>query len=214
MSTDPESLLNTLAPTSAQPRPAGKLHAQRHADDYSTPPHYATRIRAALGGHIGCDPASSGKEDNNVIRAKVYYTHDENGLDPRRGWLSPVYLNPPSVNRDEFLRRAAVEAARGVEMVVCLNLKHLCAAYAQPLVCQAAALHIPRGRPAFLHGRTRQRSESPTDGRAFLYCGPQPQRFITEFAKDVGWTALVYQTIITPLKVQAEVKNGCLLQRD
>lgn len=207
MTTDPESLLNLLAPTAAGPRPTGKLHAQRHADDYSTPPHYAERVRAALGC-VACDPASGGAADNMVIRADVFYTHQQNGLDMRRPWTSPVYLNPPSVNRDEFLNRALREISRGCEMVVCLNLKHLSAAYAQPLVCLASALHVPRGRPAFLHGETRQRSESPTDGRVFLYFGSNPQRFITEFSKDVGWTALVFPTDPIRRKVQAEV--ACL----
>jgi hypothetical protein len=205
MTQDPESLLNLLAPVSADPRPNGKLHAQRHADDYSTPPHYADHVRAALG-YVACDPASGGDADNAVVRADIFYTYEDNGLDVRRPWISPVYLNPPSARRDEFLERAAREVRRGCEMVVCLNTKHLCAAYAQPLVCLASALHIPRGRPAFLHGETRQRSDSPTDGRAFLYCGPRPEKFVAAFGDDAGWTALVYPATAAPrTRPQAEV---------
>jgi len=186
---DTGSLLDLVAPDEATTRDAGKLHVQRAHDDYSTPPHYAERIRAALGGTIGCDPASS-DVDNLTIQARTYWTHDRSGLDQRHAWRSPVYLLPPSVNRDEFLARTAREAAAGAEIIVRLNLKHLCAGYAQTLLPYVSAMHVPRGRPAFLHPVTRARSESPTDGRAFLYVGSSPSRFVEEFRKDVGWTML------------------------
>lgn len=188
MSTDDTiSLLDSLGPAAAGAREAGKLHAQRAHDDYSTPEHYVELVRAALGGRIGCDPASSAA-DNVVICAEVHWHADDSGL--AHEWPGPVYLNPPSARRDEFLARAAHEAAAGCEIVVCLNLKHLCAGYTQALLPHVAAMHVPRGRPAFVHPVTRARSESPTDGRAFLYCGAHPERFCAAFATDKGWTAL------------------------
>lgn len=183
---DLATIFDSIAPDAADPHAAGKIHSQRGHDDYSTPEHYVDMIRRALGGKIACDPAST-DDDNTIIRASVWYTHENSGLVANE-WPSPFYLNPPSVRRDEFLARAAREAGAGAECVVCLNLKHLCAVYAQNLLRHVAAAHIPRGRPAFVHPTTRERSESPTDGRVFLYVGKHAARFVDVFNEDAGWT--------------------------
>ena len=193
---DTLSLLDSIGP-SALGSQEGNLYTKRTYDDYSTPDHYVTLVRHALGKHIACDPASS-DADNEHIRAEVYYTAERSGL--VGDWPSPVYLNPPSARRDEFLSRGAAEAERGAEMVVHLNLKHLCAAYAQPLLAHVRAVHIPRGRPAFLHPATRERGESPTDGHAFLYVGPNAKRFLLVFGKDAGWTFAVTPALVPKRK--------------
>jgi hypothetical protein len=186
MTNDLTTIFDTISPDEADPHQSGKLHAQRAHDDYSTSEFYIKRVRRVFGGSIACDPASS-DADNVVIRALIYYTHENSGL-AAEAWSSPWYLNPPSIRRDEFLARAAQEARQGGEAIICLNLKHLCAGYTQYLLPHVAAVHIPRGRPAFVHPTTRERSESPTDGRAFLYVGKNPQRFIEVFRCDAGWT--------------------------
>ncbi len=204
---DIASLFDQIAAAETKAKPAVNLNADPRSYDgnYSTPAHYIDCIRAALS-EIACDPASS-DADNAIVKATVYYTHERGGL-AAESWPSPFYLNPPSARRDEFLERAAREAAAGAEAVVCLNLKHLCTAYAKPLLRHVTAVHIPLGRPAFVHPATRERSESPTDGRAFLYCGRRPHRFVEAFGQDAGWTFLCYPYIATVGKVQAEISSS------
>lgn len=200
--TDVASLLDSIAP-GALGSQEGNIYTKRSYDDYSTPNHYISLVWRALGKRIACDPASS-DADNEFIRAEVYYTAERSGL--VGAWPSPIYLNPPSARRDEFLARGAAEAESGAELVVHLNLKHLCATYAQPLLAHVRGVHIPRGRPAFLHPATRQRGESPTDGHAFLYVGPNVKRFIVAFGKDVGWTfALVPNATLKRKIIRATV---------
>ena len=95
---DPASLFDLVAPLAADPRLSEVAYISRGHDDYSTPPHYIERCRAALGGSIACDPASS-DADNRVVRAASYYTHSRSGLDPAAIWASPVFLNPPASRR-------------------------------------------------------------------------------------------------------------------
>lgn len=70
------------------------------------------------------------------------------------------------------------------------------------------AVHVPLGRPAFVHPATRERSESPTDGRAFLYCDRRPHRFVEAFGQDAGWTFLCYPHVAKINKVQAEIVDA------
>ena len=138
-------------------------------------------MREALGG-IGCDPAST-DEANQTIRATIHYTPENSGL--RHPWSDRIYLNPSSANREEFLLRMADEIRQGTvrSAIICLNTKHLCNGYTQKLLHYVTAVHIPRGRPAFLH--EGQRTESPTDGRVFLYIGSDTDTFVQVFGRNV-----------------------------
>ncbi len=201
---DSLTLFDLIAPKEAGVKASGKLHSQRGHDDYSTTDHYLDKVREVFGGRIGCDPASS-DIDNESVRAEVYYTHERSGLAAEE-WPSPIFLNPPSIRRDEFLARTAIEAASGAEIIVCLNLKHLCTEYSQAMLTHVRAVHIPKGRPPFLHPTTRERTESPTDGRAFLYVGPNVERFLCVFGKDTGWTfAVTPAPVVKRKNIKAEI---------
>jgi hypothetical protein len=117
MKTNP---LDLLVPTEAEPILQGKIHTQRGNDDYMTTPHYIKLVRAVLGGTIGCDPATT-DIINEYIKADIWFTPERSGLS-ETPWADGVYLNPPSVNREEFLKRAGRELAYGTvtEMIVCI----------------------------------------------------------------------------------------------
>ena len=201
---DTPSLLDSIAPEYAEQKLTGKHHSQRAHDDYSTPEHYIKMVRRVFGRRIGCDPASS-DIDNKTIDAEVYYTHERSGIVAEQ-WPSPIFLNPPSIRRKEFLERTAHEAARGAEIIVCLNLKHLCNEYTQPLLNYVRAAHMPKGRPPFLHPETRERNESPTDGRIFLYIGDNAKKFVSIFSKDVGWTFNVIPAVKQQKRLKVEIR--------
>jgi len=60
-------------------------------NEWYTPQHIVEKARQVMG-EIHCDPASS-KQANETIKAKTYYTKDDNGL--KKKWEKTVWMNPP-----------------------------------------------------------------------------------------------------------------------
>jgi len=58
----------------------------------NTPPEILELVRKVFHGRIDCDPASNAAAQRNV-RAKVYYTIDDDGL--KHSWPGFVFVNPP-----------------------------------------------------------------------------------------------------------------------
>ena len=63
------------------------------SSEHYTPPELIESARQVMGS-IDLDPASS-PIANSVIKAKVFYTKETNGLDLTNSWEGNVYLNPP-----------------------------------------------------------------------------------------------------------------------
>jgi phage N-6-adenine-methyltransferase len=69
-----------------------KKHKLRcYNGEFYTPKEYIHAVRKVMGS-IDCDPASSDIA-NKAIKAKTYYTIDDDGL--KQQWHGNVYLNPP-----------------------------------------------------------------------------------------------------------------------
>ena len=147
----------------------------RTGDDYYTPDEYMECIRAALGGHIDLDPASH-VVANRVVKAKRFYTKDQNGL--LQPWAGRVYLNPPFSSWPEWVPKVLSEVASGsVQEIVCLGaIRTITAQYFQPLLDRNDAFCIIRGRRGFWGIQTE--NDSPTDGHFLIYIGPNVDRFL------------------------------------
>lgn len=173
---------------------ARKQYLERHHDDYITPKEYALLVRSAFGRAPELDPASSAVA-NRMVGAKNFYTPQVNGLDLKNPWYGPLFLNPPATNRKLFITRLANELTSGAvtEAIVVLGDKDQSARYVQDnLKDHVTAIYTTLGRPAFDHmvkTTDDHRSESPTNGRMFLYAGSNVDRFVEAFAEDVplGW---------------------------
>jgi len=70
-------------------------------DEWWTPQWLVDASRSAMGGLIHLDPASTAAA-NERIKARVFYTREDNGLSRR--WYGNVFLNPPSKRGDPLAR--------------------------------------------------------------------------------------------------------------
>lgn len=144
-----------------------------------TPAEYVEAARDALGA-IDLDPASSA-EANETVQAARYYTALEDGLE--QPWSGRVWLNPPygRSHHAAFATRLVEEYRAGhvTAGIILLNAYGFDAAWFQPLW---------DGQLCFTDHRIRFYGGGPTFGSLFVYLGPDPDRFSTEFT---GFGAVV-----------------------
>lgn len=146
--------------------------------EWYTPKEWIERARKAMG-RIDCDPASSSFAQK-VVKAKTYYTVDDNGLECE--WYGNVWLNPPYkhpevshfVNElcDEFEAKRVKQAILLVNNVTDTKWFHRC------MKLGYAAFTI--GRIAFYNADGE--SSAPTNGQVFFYFGARKQQFCDAFS--------------------------------
>jgi phage N-6-adenine-methyltransferase len=148
--------------------------------EWYTPSQYIDMVRRVLST-IDLDPASHAKAQE-TIRATRFYTRTENGL--QRDWHGRVFLNPPYA-RDLialFMHKLVAEVAAGrtTEAIVLVNA-YTDTLWFATIWCATTLVCFTTGRIGFID-QDGQPVESPTTGNAFIYIGPNEQRFITVFA--------------------------------
>lgn len=89
-------LLQADAPVSYFETPMGQAVGvtifSHESVEYYTPMEYIEAVREVFGGYIDLDPASC-KMAQQTVKAKRYYTVDDDGYSKR--WGGKVFLNPP-----------------------------------------------------------------------------------------------------------------------
>lgn len=157
------------------------------SDSWYTPAPIIEVARAAMGG-IDLDPASS-TEANEVVRAKEFFTEEDNGL--KRDWWGRVWLNPPYGRDDDHASKAGIWTSYLVEQ------------YEQGSVTEATLLVNSKtdtlwwaplwvvGTICFLSERVvfgtpgGSKPASPVHASALVYMGRKPKRFI-KYASKLG----------------------------
>jgi hypothetical protein len=80
-------------------------------DQYYTPRMYVDAARRVMGC-IDCDPASNDWANEHVVKAPVYYTANNTGLN--KPWKGNVWINPPySPIVNKFIAKLAKEVKAG-----------------------------------------------------------------------------------------------------
>ena len=123
--------------------------------EWYTPGYIVERARAALGGTIDLDPASSAAA-NRVVRARRYFTRHCDGLAATADWTAAaVFLNPPYSGPliRRFADRLLEELAHGrVDRAVWLSNANVGAAAGQAMLAAARRVCFWRGRVRFVDG--------------------------------------------------------------
>jgi ParB family chromosome partitioning protein len=145
------------------------------SDEWWTPAEYVEAARATLGG-IDLDPASC-PEANETVKAARFFTVADDGL--AQDWHGRVFVNAPFSLSSRFVRKLQAEYSSGhvTAAVLVLNGNRFDANWFQPLweFVLCCTDHRPRFRnPA-------KPAERPTGGTAFVYLGPEPEKFAAAF---------------------------------
>jgi len=149
--------------------------------EWYTPPEIIELARQVLGT-IDLDPASSAMAQETV-QAEKFFTAEDDGL--AQDWHGRVWLNPPFGRPllGQFVSKACAEIAAGrVAAMIMLTPNSTDAGWFHEALATFNYVCFPRGRLGFtrLDGNVIQ----PTQGQAFFYHGPGPERFTAVFGKS------------------------------
>src|SRR5258708_412010 len=155
-------------------------------NEWYTLPKYVEAVREVMNG-IDLDPASCA-EANETVRAKRYYTKEDNGL--AQSWFGKVYCNPPfgrtgSVsNIGLFTRKIVDEYLSGnVEQAILLSTMKTATSWFYllwdyPICFVDHVVHFNCTRPTKKHP-----TSTHFHGTIFVYLGKDKQKFANIFSK-------------------------------
>lgn len=150
-------------------------------DEWFTPTDIIEAARNVLG-EIDLDPASCGLA-NETVRAKRYYSIDDDGL--IRNWESRVWLNPPysAPNLDAFVIKLGQEIQKGNTASALLLVPSWTEyPWYQYAFQEAQAMVLFLKRIKFFHP-SHQKHARPVFGSTLFYFGDQEYKFALNFKK-------------------------------
>ena len=150
-------------------------------NEWYTPADIIEAARAVMGS-IDIDPASNNIAQK-VVKAKIYYTAETNGLNKK--WTGNVWLNPPYASEliGKFVDKLIKEQEHYEQAIILVN-NATETEWFRKIISIASAVCFPKGRVKFYlpDGKTG----APLQGQAILYIGASPKKFTDTFLK-VGW---------------------------
>ena len=164
-----------------------KEHTEHNSgdDEWCTPPEYIAAAREVMGG-IDLDPASSASA-NEVVGATVYFDVQDDGLS--RPWAGRVWMNPPYSKGKvwPFCEKLSEHVAAEDISQACVLVNNATETAAfQRMAELASAICFPARRIKFWHP-DKDDTDSPLQGQAVLYFGPNTDKFRSVFV-DFGFT--------------------------
>ena len=167
----------------AKPTEALKKHihvAQNSGNnEWYTPLEIIQAAKAAMGGEIDCDPASSDVA-NQTVGASQFFTEEQNGLS--KEWHGNVWLNPPYAQPmiAQFAEAAASKFEAGEFPQACILVNNATeTAWFQRLLSVSSGVCFPSSRIRFLSPEGKP--GAPLQGQAILYLGGNFQGFAEAF---------------------------------
>ena len=160
----------------------GKAHVSYNSGDneWYTPQEYIESARLVLGD-IDIDPASS-EIANEKIKAKKYYTIDDDGLSKK--WIGKIWMNPPYAQPiiEDFCNKLLeeIECENCSEAIVLVN-NATDTKWFQKIAIKSSVICFHLGRIKFW-SQNRETS-APLQGQTILYFGKNKSVFKKEFCK-------------------------------
>lgn len=172
-------------------RPSEKLLQQMQvmlsseSNEWYTPPFIVESARRVMG-EIYLDPATNEAAQELIVKAKKFYTVNENGL--RFPWYGRVWLNPPygqwagKSSQKTWSDKLVYEYRKGNVIEACLLVKAaLGYKWFESLWDRFTGCFF-RERVSFIRGDGSDEGASK-HGTVVFYLGPNIQRFTVEFVK-------------------------------
>ena len=175
-------------------------HKRRHlpririadADDHSpsfecyTAPKYIALVKKVLG-EIDLDVASCREANDKHVKAKNFYSKEEDALLPSNPWRGKIYGNFPfqSVYMTPAVDKLIEQRAIGncTEAIWCSG-GFTDNAWFHTLLANADAMCLVRGRVKFIEpGQDAPRGPGPNFGTVFSYLGRKRKRFADVFGE-------------------------------
>ena len=153
-------------------------------NEWYTPEELIISARKVFGGTIDLDPASS-EIANKVVRATVFYTKDNNGLDDDKLWLGNTWMNPPYSSK--LIKRFCEKLVTGY--VTCGVTSFITLTNNATETALFKTLYDVADYYCFLNKRVRfidpsgKASGQPLQGQVICYAGNNGKVFVNEFAK-------------------------------
>jgi len=154
-------------------------------NEWYTPMKYVELAREVLG-EIDLDPASNDKA-NDVVKAKVYYTKEDDGLEKK--WSGRIFMNPPYSwgLMPKFIDKLL---SSDFESAIILTHNNTDTKWFHKLAKKSSALCFTEGRISFYR---EDIGASPTNGQIFFYIGNNIEGFANVFG-EIGFVVCPYQT--------------------
>jgi hypothetical protein len=157
------------------------LHSS-NSQSWYTPSRYIEAAREVFGGVIELDPASC-EQANKTVNAKRYFNETSDGLS-RPWWADSVFANPPYGKTDG----KSNQEVWSTKMIYEYNMAH----FSQGILLINATTDrkwfqaLWKYPICFTNHRIRFYSpegvgNAPTHGNAFVYFGPNKEKFTTVF---------------------------------
>jgi len=150
-------------------------------EEWFTPQIYADAVRAVMGD-IDLDPASC-REANQIIRARRFFTKEEDGLKQR--WYGRIYINPPYKQgvMSKFVEKLITEFTdRNVTEAIMLTNNATETKWFQDLSSCSRAVCLNKGRIRFVNEKG-EIIGAPMQGQVFFYLGDNVSRFCEIFTR-------------------------------
>lgn len=145
-------------------------------DEWYTPELYINLARGVMGG-IDTDPASN-PEAQKIVKAKTYYTKDDDGLS--KSWTGRTWINPPFSDVLMFAEKLIGHLEAGeVSQAIVLTNNNTDTLWWHKMAEVAQGICFTRGRISFYNQYGE--SSAPTNGQCFFYFGENKQGFTDAF---------------------------------
>ena len=156
--------------------------ANKHTGEQEnyTPEEVIDSVRKVLGT-IDLDPASS-VFAQKVVKAKKYFTVDDNGLD--KPWHGNVFLNPPyQMPEIRDFTDKLIEELPNISSAILLTNNNTDTKWFYKCATNSVAVCFTKGRINFY--KVDAEKTYPTNGQAFFYFGDDLDKFKEVFS-DIG----------------------------